>query len=495
MTRQSKVEFMLSGWHSSSVEFNPFAKKFRKGMRRIALVYPNRYVGGIANIGMQYIYAAVNAMDGYICERFYSDVFGGLRSVETGTPLEHFDVALFSLQYETDYFKAVEILRKSGFKGIRIAGGPCVMENPKPLLKYFDAFFIGECEETIEEIVAAKSVEELAALPGIYTGREDRVRRVYSKLSKHMEREIIGDGAYGRCFLVEIGRGCVRRCRFCIVRQMYFPPRWRKVEDLPEVGGVDKVAIIAPSPTDHPRFREILQMYVDAGLQVSPSSIRADTLDEELVELLKLAGVRTLTLAPETASQRLLGVANKGIAPEDVLNAAELAAGKFEKVKLYYIVGFPGESLDDIARIIEQVAEVKRRVRRVEVSVNPLVPKPHTPMQWLPFGGDADIKRGLKELRKKLGFIERECRKLGVETDIGKLREFEIQTILSRGDESVAAMLEGASPKKFGRFLEEIPVDAELPWDFIDHGYSKDRLLREYEKLREILNSDHRSSD
>ncbi len=312
------------------MEFNPFAKKYRKGMKRIALVYPNRYVGGIANTGLQYIYARINELDA-VCERFYSDVFDGLRSVETATPLSEFDMALFSLQYETDYFKAVEILKN--FKGVKIAGGPCVMENPKPLLRYFDAFFIGEVEGHIEEIVEARSVEDLEGLPGIYTGNESKVRRVYAKLGKHMESEIIGEGAYGRCFLLEIGRGCTRRCRFCIVRQIYFPPRWRRREMLPEVDE-SKVAIIAPSPSDHPEFREILQHYVDEGKEVSPSSIRADTLDEELVELLKLAGVKTLTIAPETASPDLQEILNKGIDSEDVYRAAELAKGRFDKIKL-----------------------------------------------------------------------------------------------------------------------------------------------------------------
>ncbi len=465
------------------MEFNPFVKKFRRGLRRVALVYPNRYVGGIANIGLQYIYAAINESSDAICERFYSDVFDGLRSVESATPLKDFDIALFSLQYEVDYFKAVEIIKKSGFRGLKIAGGPCVMQNPKPLTKYFDAFFIGECEGVIEEIVSAKSVDELEGLPGIYTGREERVKRVYSKLGKHLENEIIGDGAYGRCFLVEIGRGCIRRCRFCIVRQIYLPPRWRTVDDLPSVKGVDKVALIAPSPSDHPEFREIVQRYVEEGLQVSPSSIRADTLDEELIELLRQAKIKTLTIAPETASQNLQDVINKGISGEDVKRAAELASNVFEKVKLYYMVGLPGESFEDVKAIVEQAEIVKRYVKRVEVSVNPLVPKPHTPLQWMPFGGKDDVREGIRELRRKLDYIAKECKKKGIEADVSSVREFELQTILSRGDESVSAIFEGEKPAKFRKFLERIDVDAELPWDFIDHRYKKSRLVEEYLKV------------
>lgn len=462
------------------MEHNPFAKKYRRGMRRVALVYPNRYVGGIANIGLQYIYARINELDA-VCERFYSDVFGGLRSVESASLLSDFDLALFSLQYEMDYFRAVEILKKSGFKGLKIAGGPCVMENPSPLLDYFDAFFIGEVEDFLEEILSAKTAEELSGIPGIYTGREGEVKRVYSKLEKHMDKEIIGEGAYGRCFLLEIGRGCVRRCRFCIVRQIYFPPRWRKKEMLPDIEE-RKVALIAPSPSDHPEFREILAKFVEEGKEVSPSSIRADTLDEELAELLKLAGVRTLTIAPETASSELVEVINKGISEEDVINAAKLST-RFEKIKLYYMVGLPKEKFEDVRAIIEQALKVKKIVGRVEISVNPLVPKPHTPLQWMGFGGKEDVKEGVFELRRKLEYLKRKAAKFGIEAEVSSYREFLIQTILSRGGREVGAILEGESYRKFEKYLQPIPVEQPLPWDFIDHGYRKSSLLREYERV------------
>ncbi len=459
-------------------EINPLKKKYRKGLRKIALVYPNRYVGGISNIGLQYIYYTINNHKDLICERFYYDVHNGIRSVESGNYLKNFDLALFSIQYEADYFKALEILNKSGFKGLTIAGGPCIMENPKPVLKYFDAFFIGECEKHIDEIVRAKTSEDLKGIPGIYTGEETKVKRVYSKLGKHLEQEIIGDGAYGWSFLVEIGRGCIRHCRFCIVRQIYFPPRWRKLKDLPENIPTKKVAIIAPSPSDHPKFKEIVKKYVDRSLQVSPSSLRADTLDEEILELLK--DIKTLTIAPEAATLELQESLNKGITSDDVIHTAEIASKYVEKIKLYYMVGLPGESFEDVKAIIDQAIKVKKFVKRVEISVNPLVPKPHTPFQWLPFGGNKNVKEGLKELRKKLRFLAVESSKRGLEADISGVKEFAIQTIISRGDESVSGIFEGVHWRKYLQFLESINVESELPWDFIDHGYKKERLIKEY---------------
>ncbi|MCX8172126.1 MAG: B12-binding domain-containing radical SAM protein [Archaeoglobaceae archaeon] len=446
-------------------------------MKKIALVYPNRYVGGIANIGLQQIYAEINEFA--LCERFYTDVFDGLRSLESQTPLSEFDFALFSLQYEIDYFKAIEILRKSNFRGIKIAGGPCVMENPKPLLKFFDAFFIGEVERKLEDILTAKTPEELSGIDGIYTGKEAKVKRVYSKLEKHLENEIIGDGAYGRCFLVELGRGCIRRCSFCLVRQIYSPPRWRRFEDLPEVKHAKKVVLIAPSPTDHPNFKDILQKFVEKGFEVSPSSLRADTLDEELIEILRMGNLKTLTIAPETASEELAEFIKKGITFEDVKRVVEISVGKFEKIKLYYMIGIPGEKMEDVRRIVEQACELKNFISKVEISVNPLVPKPHTPLQWIKFGEIAD-------LRKKINFLAVESAKHGIEFSKPNLKEFVLQTILSRGDESVSEILEGKSYRAHVKFLNAINPEANLPWDFIDHGYKKSRLLKDFEKLMQI---------
>ncbi|MEM1592857.1 MAG: radical SAM protein [Archaeoglobaceae archaeon] len=468
------------------MEFNPFQKKYRKGERKVALVYPNRYIGGIANLGLQILYAKINEVA--YCERFYADVFGGLRSVETGSKISDFDIALFSLQYENDYFKAIEILRKSGFQGIKIAGGPCVMENPKPLLRFFDAFFIGEADEKIEEIVFAKDVEELSEIEGIYTGKEESVKRVYCRLEKHIEDEIIGDGAYGRAFILEIGRGCVRKCSFCLVRQIYAPPRWRRVEDLPKVKGVKKVAIVAPSPTDHPEFKEIVHRLCENGFEVSPSSIRADAVDEELVEILKLAKVKTLTLAPETASPEFSEFLRKEISYEDLRNAVELSAGSFEKLKLYYMIGIPGESVEDVMRIVEDAISFKKRFSRVEISVNPLVPKPHTPLQWLGF---ADIN----ELEAKISMLEKECKKHGIEFSTPNLKEFVVQTILARGNEEVSDLLLGRNYRDFLEFLKPLSLESPLPWDFINHGYKKSKLQLEFTKLMERLDKSYKPSE
>ncbi|NOY10601.1 MAG: radical SAM protein [Archaeoglobi archaeon] len=463
-------------------EFNPFFKRYSKGLRRVAVVYPNRYVGGISNLGIQRLYFEVNRSEKYLA--FYTDVFDGLRSVENATLLKDFEVSLFSIQYEEDVFNAVRILRESGFSGRSVAGGPCVIQNPFPYAKIFDRLFVGEAENAVLDVVEDRAVEGL--VPHSY-----RRRRV--ELDSEMRSEIIGEGAYGRALIVEIGRGCPRGCRFCVVRQIYSPARWRSAESILEFAEenrklANKVAIVAPSPTDHPEFKEIVSGLRELGFEVSPSSIRADRFDEEMAEL--ISGARTLTLAPEAGSERLREALNKGISEDDIISAVEIAESA-ERIKLYFMFGLPGEEQEDLEEIVRMVERIRRMGRKVSVSANPLVPKPHTPFQWLPYGGDPerDVRENLRELKRKRKFLLSRLRRVA-DVDVESVERFAVQTIISRGDESVGELIAGgARPseilKRASEFLEPLPPDEELPWDRIEMGYRKGRLRREFELVME----------
>lgn len=474
-------------------EFNPFAKRWKKGDRRVALVYPNRYVGGIANIGLQQIYAEVNAIEGCVCERFYWDVFECKRSIETGTPLNEFDIAFFSIQYEEDYFRIAEIVKN--FKGVKVAGGPCVMENPLPLVEFFDYFYFGEVDDEVPEVISAcESGSETEHLKKAENIGEERVKVRRAELNTHLQTQIIGEGAYGKCYLLEVGRGCKRACSFCMVRQIYAPCRWREVELLLSVAEeakkfVSKIALVAPSVTDHPEIKELIASLVEMGFLVSPSSIRADTIDEELMQLLSKSGVESITIAPEAGSERMRKLLRKGIDEEDVLNASQLASQHgIRKVKLYFMIGLPKESEEDVSAIVELSKQVKRFVPRVTVSINPLVPKPHTPLQWLPFGGKDDVKEGLASLKRKMSFLKKELLKAGISVSVGSVDEFATQAILSRGGRKIgrAIAMNSFKFKDYIDYLGRIDEE-ELPWDFIDHSYSKKRLAKEYERLMSLV--------
>ncbi len=465
------------------IEFNPFFKKFRTGLKKVALIYPNRYVGGITNLGLQRIYYEVNRSEDFIAERFYTDVFNGLRSVESGGDLRDFDIALISIQYEEDYFNALKILRH--FNGMKIVGGPCITENPFPYFPFFDRFFIGEVENVVERILRDEDVE------GLYP--HSKKRRI-AEFDGEMKQQIISNNAYGRAVLIEIGRGCYRGCRFCIVRQIYRPARWRKKEEIVEIAEINKkfsnkIALIAPSPTDHPKFKEIIANLSNLGYEISPSSIRADRFDEEMAEILK---VKTLTLAPEAGSEKLRRILNKGIDEEDILNAVEISEA--EKVKLYFMFGFPFESKSDLDGIVNLVCKIRSMGKKVSVSINPLVPKPHTPFQWLPFGGcmEKSVKENIEELKEKRRYLMTKLRKI-CEVNVESVENFAIQTIISRGDSDVASNLR----RKMGlnrilktdiaRYLGSFDLDSEFPWDRIDVGYKKEKLRREFEKVIEYV--------
>lgn len=467
-------------------EFNPFFKKFSGKLKKVAIVYPNRYIGGISNLGIQRLYFEVNREKDYIAERFYTDIFEGLRSIESGTPLRDFDVALFSIQYEEDFFNAVRILERSGFRGFSVAGGPGVTQNPFPYIKHFERLFIGEAENAVIGVIEDSEVE------GLFP--KSKKRRI-AELDSEMKSQIIGEGAYGRAILIEIGRGCPRGCRFCIVRQIYSPPRWRKKEEILEIAEenrdkADKIALIAPSPTDHPEFLDIVFDLKNMGFEVSPSSIRADRFDEEYAEV--LGNVRTITIAPEAGSKRLREAINKGIDEEDVIRVAEVS--KAEKIKLYFMFGLPGEGFEDLDAVAKMVEEIRKRGKRVAVSINPLVPKPHTPFQWLPFGGnpELDVKDNLAELRKKREYLIKILRGKA-QIDIEGIESFAIQTIISRGDRSVGELVDKKLTLnrifKYGlsKFLDKIPLGEKLLWDEINMRYRKERLEKEFERSIEIL--------
>ena len=462
-------------------EFNPFFKKFSKKQKRVAVVYPNRYAGGITNLGLQRIYFEINSDEDHIAERFYTDVFEGLRSVESGSYLDSFSVALFSLQYEEDIFNAFRILKKTQFKGRTVAGGPCVIQNPFPFVHLFDNLFIGDAENAVIDILENRSVE------GLFPGS---LKRRVVDLDSEMKKQIVSENAYGRSILIEIGRGCPRGCRFCIVRQIYSPTRWRSADEIISIAeenrkAADKIAIISPSPTDHPDFREIVHELKSMGFEVSPSSIRADKFDEEMAEL--LGDVRTLTLAPEAGSERLREALNKGIDEEDILNAVEMARNA-ERVKLYFMFGLPGESYEDLDQIIRLVERVRDAGKKVSVSVNPLVPKHHTPFQWMPYGGDwtKDVLGNIKEMRRKRKYLISKLGKIA-ETDVESVERFAIQTAISRGDERVGDYIERKLTlariikSDLIEFLESQPPDREFPWDAVDMGYKKSRLKKEFE--------------
>ena len=414
-------------------------RKDWRGRIRVALIYPNRYEAGMANLGFHQVYRLFNESDAYVCERaFLPDPGSPPVSLESRRRLLDFDILAFSLSFENDYPNIISLLEgariplRTADRGedfpLVMAGGVACMLNPEPVAPFIDCFLIGEAEEILPafmEFFADTSRKDLLSvlardLPGVYVpslytvsyhedgtlaamtpapGAPSRVPRVYvpdlAKVST-CSTVLTSGAAFSDSYLVEVSRGCPHGCRFCGAGFVYRPPRFRPPDllrrCLEEGARVSShVGLVGAAVSDLPDLEGLCRSAGDVRL--SFSSLRADCLTESLVAALKSGGVKTATVAPEAGSQRMRDVINKGISEGDILSAVRnLVAGGIPNLKLYFMVGFPGETDQDIEELISLCRKVKdvfleesrvlKRIGEITVSLNAFVPKPATPFQW-----------------------------------------------------------------------------------------------------------------
>jgi len=526
----------------------------------VALVYPHEYAVGMSNLGFQTVYHLINEHPDLTCERVflpsqaelaeYQRSQTPLLSLESQRPLTDFAVVAFSLSFEPDYLNVLKILalarlpllaaqRDERFPVV-VAGGVAAMLNPEPLAPFIDAFFLGEAESGGQEFLAyfiesrhrerAASFRSLAQrLPGVYIPAAyrpdyypDGSLRAFNPApgfppvvsAPHpgnledslVQSRLLAPGAeFSRMFLVEINRGCGRGCRFCAAGFVYRPLRHRSLAGLEPawqegLASGAKIGLVGTAVTDHPELKEILRRLTAAGAQVGLSSLRADCADAELFALLKQGGVKSVALAPEAGSDRLRRVINKNLTVTDLEEAVlALQDAGLSQLRLYFLLGLPTESRDDVAEIARltkhlqhcatKAAAGRSRLTGITLSLNSFVPKPFTPFQWTPFAGVAELKDRIKQVKRALQGDSR----LRVHADLPKWAYY--QALLSRGDRRVADLLLKAhqadgdwaqacrqSPVNPDFFVLRLRSREELfPWDFIDHGIRKDYLWQEYQ--------------
>lgn len=468
-----------------------------------------------------------------------------LFTMESQTPVRDFDILAFSLSYELDYPNVLKILSLSGVEALSskrrigrsaplvIAGGPAATFNPEPMAPFVDAFIIGEAEELIPELVGVlvehrqserlELLMRLTQIKGIYVpdfyqpeyvddgtikrvvitpGAPEKIhrRRVYD-IDKYpaISTILTPETEFSNMVLAEVARGCGRHCRFCVAGHMYLPPRPRSPEVVlkdirrREDKGIEnpRIGLLSASVFDHPSSLLICQALLDRGLHFSISSTRADTLNHDIAEALHKGGHRTLTIAPEAGSDRLRCVINKAMTDNDILRAASIAwDGGFRRLKLYFMVGLPTETMDDIDGISVLVFQIMGMFRweKLIISISCFVPKPWTPFQWVSMEDEKSLSRKIARLRGAL----RQSSNIEVMSE--SPREAVVQGVLARGDRRLqdallrftendvswrTALREGGIDAGFyahrSRYLEEI-----FPWDYLDLGIRKKYLWEEY---------------
>lgn len=458
-------------------------------MIKVAIAYPSNARVALQSLSIHIIRKLLNEHS-----NVYSDfVFIGDDGKSLTKSLRDFDIVIFSVHYELDYPRILKMMELSGINPYNsqrstddpliVLGGPTLMANPEPMAPFADIILIGDAEVLIPQLVShymeyGKNIDSYIGPMGFYVpsiGKHTVTKAFVKDLSYSIR--LIHDTAielsmdnvksiFSNPAVLEVMRGCPRGCLFCMEGFVSRPVRFADItsikglilRDLGRNGIINGVSLIGLSVTDHPGFKELMNFLVnELKLSVSVPSLRVDTLDRDIIRLIAKGGQRVLTIAPES-SERLRKALGKGFSDDDVVKIAmDAVSVGIDHLKLYFMVGLPGEGDEDIKSIVNLLTRLKRLGIKHSLSVNPWIPKPHTPpLQWLPMADDKVINDRIKTLRDARTYNE---------FSAYNVLDAKVQALLALGDRDVGNLIFEASLTN------------------LDRGGSWRRLLRKYENL------------
>lgn len=511
------------------------------GRLSVALVFPGRAATALSSLGWQIVYRLLEARPELAPERFFLDLPGLTGSAGRVSPplsedaqrsLDRFPVIAFSLGFEEDLPVLPAALAATGLPRrtadrpdwpLVLVGGPLAFLNPAPLAPGADLIWVGEAEAGLADLLVLAQaaylagrpktdwLAEVADRPGVLApGRTVLpARRAVQRGAPGLLAEpghscfISSEAEFRDMLLVEVNRGCPYGCRFCAAGFIYRPPRQARLQDLQRIveeTAPPKVGLVGTALTDWPDLLPFLRWLKEREVKFSLSSLRADGITRPFLEFLRKSGVRTLTLALEGASPRLRRAANKKLDEDDFLRAVSLAAEfAVNHLKLYLIVGWPGEEEADhlaLAEFLGRIEEARQKgakgkgLEHVTLSLSSLVSKPWTPFQWAPMASEERLKEIIARVKRLVKPLK------GWRAEADSPAAARLQGVLARGDESLYGLLEQAADQGLRRALKEWPGDPAaildrqrdrdepFPWEMIDIGVGRDLLWREWERFQ-----------
>lgn len=518
------------------------------GKINIALVYPNTYHVGMSSLGFQGIYGLLNSMKDVVCERAFlpedKDIDEYVRTetklftLESKRPLNRFDIIAFSVSFENDYPNIMKIFELSKLPirssermehhPLFIIGGVCVFYNPEPLADFFDICFIGEADETLSEFLDVirssgnklEILKKSLTIEGLYMPEFYQIS--YSSEGKISGRHSSGDAPeivkrrylknisesymttpittpeteFSEMYLVEAMRGCPWRCRFCVAGKIYSPTRMKELKAIEDeiktaLYHTRRVGLIGPSLSDYPYIKEVLK---NPDVDFSITSLRASKKSADLVSFIK--NRKSVSIAPEAGTERLRKVIHKKITEQDILHTSELLfSSGIENLRLYFMVGLPTETREDIKGIIDLVKKIRNISPKgsITLSISTFVPKPFTPFQWHPMKSLSEVKERLKIIKKALVSVK------GVKVFHDVPKYAYMQCLFSLGDRRVSKAIKTMhKTSEWMKAVEIVGLNKDfyiyrkkdfneiLPWDFIDMGIEKETLWKEYQEALNI---------